>query len=234
MKNLNPVLLVTFVILLVLNFYFISEAGLVEIRWMRIVSSITFFIIFLTGSTIREKFFSMAFALLVVSDLLILEFENLTIRKLYFFCMVMVYIGLIFHIKKYLKTLKSNNFQKIILVAGLSIYIVMLFMVVDMASNKLGDLVQSALFFLYGAALLALMIFAFAFNHRFSNKVSFYFICAALGFVFTDISRFIAYFVGVEEFYYPDRLFYLIGLASMVKFASLKKTGLLRNEKEWV
>lgn len=234
MKNLNPVLLIISAVLLILNFYFISEAGRLESRVMRIVTSISFFIIYLFSSSPREKFFFMAFILLIVADLLRLGFELPVYKKFLFICMILVYVFLNIHISRYIKNVKANNLQKVILVVALTINIVMLFMVVEMAEYKLGDIVQSSLFFLYGVALISLMVFAFAFNHHYSNEVTFFFICAVLSFVFGDISGFIAYFVEVDEFYYPDRLFYLLALAGLVKFASLEKTELQRNQEEWL
>lgn len=201
---------------------------------MRIVTSISFFIIYLFSSSPREKFFFMAFILLIVADLLRLGFELPVYKKFLFICMILVYVFLNIHISRYIKNVKANNLQKVILVVALTINIVMLFMVVEMAEYKLGDIVQSSLFFLYGVALISLMVFAFAFNHHYSNEVTFFFICAVLSFVFGDISGFIAYFVEVDEFYYPDRLFYLLALAGLVKFASLEKTELQRNQEEWL
>ena len=145
---------------------------------------------------------------------------------------ILAYISLIIHISPYVKNLKTNFFQKVLFVLVLAINTVMLFLLIDMVEGGMDDNIHSLLFFLFGFVMISLVIFAFSFNHRYSNQSSFYFICAILGFIFSDISGFISYYLKVDEFYYPDRLFYLIGLLCLVKFANLDKAEVLQYSED--
>lgn len=159
----------------------------------------------------------------MLSDFLMLNYEDPLFKKITFVLVIIAYIALILYISPYVKNLKTNFFQKVLFVLVLAINTVMLFLLVDMVDGEIDDSAHSALFFLYGFAMISLVIFAFSFNHRYSNESSFFFICAVLGFIFSDISGFISYYLKVDEFYYPDRFFYLLGLLSLVKFANLDK-----------
>ncbi len=60
---------------------------------------------------------------------------------------------------------------------------------------------------------------------------SFYFVIAVLALVLGEIASFIAYYVDVSFFGYPERIFYIIGLLCLLKFStSPKKEGFLLNE----
>lgn len=189
----------------------------------RFVSMVFLFSLFLYLTRKKEKFLTTAFALLLLSNLLLLEYEVPFIRKLNFVLVILAYSFLIFHIAPYIKNLKASMIQKIIFIGVLGINSLMLYFLVDMVENRIDDVYHSSLFYLYGIAMILLIIFAFSFNHRYSNNTSFFFVCAAMGFVFSDISGFLAYYMEVDVFYFPDRLFYLLGLLSLVKFSSMDK-----------
>lgn len=224
MKRLNPVLIISGIVLLIINFLVIFQYELLESRWLRIISSFFYLILFLKVSKKNEIFLIGSFFLLVISDFLMLDYENPLLKKLTFILVIIAYIALIFHIRPHIKNLQTNFFQKILFVIILAVNTVMLFLLVDMVEGGMDDSIHQALFFLYGFAMISLVIFAFSFNHRYSNKASFFFICAVLGFIFSDISGFISYYLKVDEFYYPDRFFYLLGLLSLVKFANIDKS----------
>jgi len=68
-----------------------------------------------------------------------------------------------------------------------------------------------------------MVILGFSYSNRYSNKSSFYFLWAVLGLVISDISGFMSYYLNVEEFFFPDRMFYIIGLLCLVKFSRMDK-----------
>lgn len=224
MKNLNATLGITGVILIILNLLVIYFFGIQESRWARLSSILLFFLLFLYQAPKKERFLTSAFALLILSDLVLIKYEIPIMRKITFITVILAYTNLIFHILPLVKKLKTNLFQKIMFLGVLGINSVMLFLLVDMVETRIDDIYHSSLFYIYGVAMIGLVIAAFSFSHRYANKASFFFICAVLGFVFSDISGFIAYYLQVGEFYFPDRLFYLLGITSLVKFASLDKT----------
>ncbi|WP_079736248.1 hypothetical protein [Salegentibacter salegens] len=59
---------------------------------------------------------------------------------------------------------------------------------------------------------------AFTYNSIFSSKKSFYFLLAALFMALSDFNFFIAYYLDVPVFYYPDRLFHIFALGLLLLF----------------
>lgn len=230
MKNINASLGFSGFFLIIINLFIIYNFGIVESRFARFSSIIILFLLFLYLAPKKEKFLTSAFGLFVVSDLLLIEYEIPFIRKLNFILVILAYSFLIIHIAPYVKNLKTTLLQKVIFAGVLAINTLMLYFLVDMVETRIDDIFHSSLFYIYGIAIILLIIYAFSFSHRYSNKASFFFICAAMGFVFSDISGFIAYYMEVGVFYFPDRLFYLLGLLSLVKFSSLEKEdGMLQD-----
>ncbi len=223
MKNLKTLLIVIGVILLITNFYTILEFGLEESRWMRILGTSILFFIFIIGAKRKEPFLIIAFFLLLLSDFLLIKYEVPWIKKLTFVLVIMAYLSLIKHIIPYVRNLETNLFQKGLFVGILGINIVMLYLLIDMAESKWDDSWHTFLFYLYGMAMIVMVILGFSYSNRYSDKSSFYFLWTVLGLVISDIAGFMAYYLGVEEFYFPDRLFYIIGLLCLVKFSRMDK-----------
>ena len=65
-----------------------------------------------------------------------------------------------------------------------------------------------------------LVISAISYSNRYSDRLSFFFTASTLFLVFINITSFIAYYLEFSEFYFSDRLFYILGIAGPVKFAS--------------
>jgi len=223
MKHLKIILVVIGVLLLVTNFFVISEYRLFESRWLRIIGTTILFAIFAIGASKKEPFLLIGFLLLLISDFLLIKYEVPWVKKLTFSLVILAYLSLIKHIRPYVRNLETNFFQKGLFVGILGINIVMLYLLIDMAATKWDDSWHTFLFYLYGMSMIVMVVMGFSYSNRYSDKSSFYFLWAVLGFVISDISGFMAYYLGVEEFYYPDRLFYIIGLLCLVKFSRMDK-----------
>lgn len=223
MKNLKSVLIVIGVILLITNLYVILEYGLLENRWLRIIGTSLLFSIFLMGAKREEPFLMLGFSLLLISDFLLIKYEIPWVKKLTFSLVILAYLSLIKHISPYVRNLEANWMQRIMFVVVMGINIGMLYLLIDMVGPGWDDSWHTFLFYLYGMSMIIMVVLGFSYSNRYSNKSSFYFLWAVLGFVISDISSFMAYYLKVEEFYYPDRIFYIIGLLSLVKFSRMDK-----------
>jgi len=223
MKNLNILLVVIGAFLLISNFYVIHDFGLLESRLLRILGTFILFCIFLLRAKRNEPFLIIGFILLLASDFLLLKYELPWVKKFTFILVILAYLSLIQHIRPYIRNLEANLFQKGLFLGVLGINIVMLYLLIDMADTKWDDSWHILLFFIYGMSMIAMVILGFSYSNRYSNKSSFYFLWAVLGFVISDISGFMSYYLNVEEFFYPDRMFYIIGLLCLVKFSRMDK-----------
>ncbi|MGA8855271.1 MAG: hypothetical protein WB492_13940 [Christiangramia sp.] len=137
---------------------------------------------------------------------------------------ISAYLLLVYRVAPELRNLKSSIFQKLIFFTVFTLNLGMLFMLVDMVPAKFGYPFLSILFYAYGITMITLVIAAISYSNRYSNKTSFYYTAATLCLVFSDITSFIAYYLEFNEFYFPDRIFYILGIAGLVKFTTLTRS----------
>ncbi len=216
-KNL---LVVITAILLLVNSYVISEFDLELSRWARLISTSIFFLILLWHNDYSKRILG-AFFLLIISDFLLFSYEDPAFNSLTFIGRISGYILLISAVAPDLKKIKTNLFQKSIFIGVLGLNLFMLVTLLDMVPNRFQYPQLDILFLGYGLTMIVMVITALTYSNRYASRASFYFTAAALFLVFSDITSFIGYYLGFYEFYFPDRIFYILGISGLVKFATL-------------
>ncbi|MCG9972942.1 hypothetical protein [Christiangramia crocea] len=209
--------------LLVLNCYIIYEYDQDISRWARVLSTAVFFLILLWQNS-RSKRFLSAFVLLLISDLLLFYYEFVLGNAAAFIARISAYVLLVLMISPELRQLRTNLFQKFIFVVVLGLNLAMLIMLVGMVPLKFKYPFLDMLFYAYGMSMISMVIAAISYSNRYSNRTSFFFTAATLCLVFSDITSFIAYYLEFSEFYFPDRIFYIMGIAGLVKFSSFSRS----------
>ncbi|TRO63993.1 hypothetical protein FGM01_10815 [Christiangramia sabulilitoris] len=160
-----------------------------------------------------------AFSFLLFSDILLFFYENSLASSVTFILRIVAYLLLVSTVFPQIRNLKSSLFQRFVFLLVFGVNLVMLVFLVDMIPAKFDYPYMNVLFYAYGITMLALLIAAISYNNRYSDEPSFFFAAAALFLVFSDITSFIAYYLEFYEFYYPDRIFYILGLAGLIKFS---------------
>lgn len=192
-----------------------------ESRWIRIISCALLFIYVIFISGLKRNLLTAAFVLFLLSALLALQNEVLLVRKINLSVVIIAYLMLILHVLPLVKNLKSDYLQKGVFMVILVLNLVMLHTLTDMEGDKIEDFNQLLLLFLRGVTIIALGVLAFSYSNRYSNAGSTYFLLAVLGIVFSDIFAFITFYLEVYEFVYADRLFYLLGLSFLARYATI-------------
>ena len=210
-------------VLLLVNCFVIFNFDQDASRWARLISTGIFFIMLIWQGSFSNKMLS-AFLLFIISDLLLFYYENSIANTATFLMRISAYILLVLVVVPELKGLKSSMFQKIIFFGVFILNLGMLFMLVDMVPAKFGYPFLNVLFYAYGISMITLVIAAISYSNRYSNSISFYYTAATLCLVFSDITSFIAYYLEFYEFYFPDRIFYILGVAGLVKFATFARS----------
>ena len=210
-------------ILLITNFYIIFEYDQESSRWARLISTGIFILILLWQKTYSKRILS-AFFLLLISDLFLFYYENPMVNAATFLTRISAYTLLIFVVVPELKNLKTNLFQKIIFVVVFVLNLGMLYMLVDMVPGQFVYPGLNVLFYAYGISMIMMVIATISYSNRYSDRTSFFFTAATLCLVFSDITSFIAYYLEFYEFYFPDRFFYILGIAGLVKFTSFARS----------
>lgn len=162
--------------------------------------------------------------MLLISDLLLFYYEFSLGNAAAFLCRISAYILLVLVVTPELRNLRTGIFQKILFVVVLGLNLAMLVVLVDMVPGKFKYPFLDILFYAYGMSMISMVIAAISYSNRYSNQTSFFFTAATLFLVFSDITSFIAYYLEFSVFYFPDRLFYIAGIAGLVKFSSLSRS----------
>ena len=208
--------------LLILNFVVIYRFNLDYSRGSRLFSTVmVFLLLILKGSEYKRILIS--FSLFVLADILLFYYENDLFNALTFLTRTSAYILLILVVVPELKGLKANLFQKSLFVVVFCLNFGMLVLLVDMVPSTFHYDTMEFLFYLYGLAMMGMVIAAISYSNRFSSRKSFYFASATLCLVFSDITSFIAYYLDFHLFYFADRFFYILAILGLLKFASLSE-----------
>ncbi len=219
----KSMLLIATLVLLFVNCYVIYDFDQDASRWARLISTSIFFAILLLQNSYSRKMMSV-FILFIIADLLLFYYEYSWVNTFTFLTRISAYIILVFAVVPELKKLKTNLFQKIIFVLVFGLNLAMLFVLLDMVPEKFSYPFLDGLFFVYGIAMIAMVIASISYSNRYANKTSFYYTAATLCLVFSDITSFIAYYLEFSEFYFADRFFYILGIAGLVRFAGFSRT----------
>ena len=224
MKDVNKRLTLLGLILISVNFLVIYYGDLQLIRILKLISTVTIFSAFFSILKKAERSLLAVFFFLTLADIFLLNYEVVWVKKLTFIAVIAAYTALMLHIKPLIRNLKTTVFQKIVFLVVLGINVLMLYVLIQMVHYRLDDNWHSFLFYIYGITMIIMVILAFSYSNRYSNKASFYFVCSVLAFVFSDITSFIGYYMDLEEFYSAARLFYLLSLLGLIKFATQDKS----------
>jgi len=209
-------------ILVLANTFLISEYDLEMIRWGRLISTFLVFLILIWKHR-SEKLLLSAILLLLISDILLLNYENIYINTATFLLRIAAYSTIVLVIFPEIRTLKMSIIQKVVFAIVFSLNIGMLYVLVDMIPEKYDYPHLNFLFYIYGSAMITLVLAAISYSNIYSDATAFFFTAGALCLVFSDIMSFIAYYLEFYEFYYPDRFFYILGIISLVKFATFSR-----------
>ena len=214
---------VIILVLLFVNCFIIFEYDQEYSRWARLLSTLILFIILLWRNSM-SKTLAGAFFFLLISDLLLFFYEDPLANSATFLMRIAGYLTLVLAVSPELRNLKTSTFQKLLFFVVFTLNVAMLYTLVDMVPEKYNYPYLHTLFYIYGTAMITLVIAAISYSNRYSDSTSFFFTAGTLGLVFSDITSFIAYYLEFSEFYFPDRIFYILGIASIVKFASFSRS----------
>ncbi|SDS05012.1 lysoplasmalogenase family protein [Gramella sp. MAR_2010_147] len=209
-------------ILLIVNFYIIYTYGLEYSRWARLASTSIFLILLISKNSYSKRMLA-AFLFLILSDIGLFFYEMPVANATTFLMRITAYLLLVFVVVPELKKLKTNIFQKLLFLVVFILNLGMLYLLVDMVPAGYVYPYLDMLFYAYGITMITMVIAAISYSNRYSDKTSFFFTAATLCLVFSDITSFIAYYLEFNEFYFPDRFFYILGIAGLVKFTSFAR-----------
>ena len=211
-------------LLCVINVYIINSYGIYESRVIRLISLIILFFTFLLSKGRTNKNILLFFLLYVIADFLLLKYEIPIINKLNTFFTLGAYFTLIFGVFNKLNFKNLNKLSIFIFLVIVILNVYSIYEILKFVDYDMHDKFQELLLYLYGIVIIILGIVAA--NYNFSNNLtrSMLFMYAVFSFLLSDISGFLAYYLNLDIFFYPDRVFYLIGLSILVYYSIYTET----------
>ena len=187
--------------------------------YVRFGDMLVFFAFLLFTRTYKKKHL-LLFVLLTASDGFIIFYKIPIFNLLTFVMRICIYFLLLSLVVKKLKRLKVELSQVAVFGVVLLINIFLLFALAEMVPSHYEYDSFRTLFYIYGLAIILVVSAAISYSNRYENKISLYFIAAVLGLIFSDLTYFIAFYLEFEEFYIPDRIFNLLGVAFLVQYVN--------------
>ncbi|MCM4157844.1 hypothetical protein [Gramella sp. AN32] len=215
-------LLVLGIFLVLLNFvlmYFFDES---MSRFARFASTLIFFLIYTINIKPKTRPV-LVFSLLLICDLALIFYEDPLFKTLAYISRIFAYGVLMRHVGSELKKIKFGKFQVITTTLVIAINLYMVAHLVEMVPEATEYLFFTILFYAYVLMIFILAIVALSYHSRYLNLKSFYYLCASLGLIFSDLLYYISYYLQFEFFSYADRFFNIIGMMCLVLFLSIKK-----------
>jgi len=205
---------VFWVICNLLSIYFLGEE---DSRWFRVGSSLYFLIWSFFFGVFNSK---MHFVLLsyLICDISLVFYESQAFNFITFISRSLIFLLLILIVFPRIRSVKFRFFELIMGAAVILVNIYLLFELIGMVPEAyLYDFFYPAYLSLTTLTMLLVGV-AFTYNNRSSSKKSFYFLLAALFLALSDVNFFIAFYLDVPVFNYPDRFFHVLALGLIVLF----------------
>lgn len=230
MKAYNILIISLSAGLILLNFLLLFQFGPEVHRWGRVISSSVFLAVFLKDYHPKKIFLTGAFILLVTADVFALSYQNVLPQQAFFILHSLTYFLLLFHIGRYLIKPRLIRYQKIYFSF---VFLLNTFFVVilgDLLAEEVRDSIVQILFYVYGLFAILFISGSILYYDKFPNGLSTSFLLVVAGLVLSNLMGFPAHFMKFAEFFYLDRLLYVIGLSGLV-FYSYYSGQILCKEK---
>ena len=226
------------VILLIVNMLVIHYLEIDKSRVLRVISIVSLFVFFLYYKTHSEKLVLFALLLFMVRDKMILDYESSLLKTISFILTIAGYISILLLTIKKLKISKSTPLIILLVIILIALNVFNVYYLSDIIRAGLDTQLQYILFFVQGGILRLLGFAAFMYNERFQGKTPLIYLYMVLCFVLSDCFGLAAYFYEAQAAYFPERIFYLLGIVFLVNFAlntkKQKEEGKSLAEKEYI
>ena len=140
--------------------------------------------------------------------------------------------------KHVVKISKSTPLIILLVIILIALNVFNVYYLSDIIRAGLDTQLQYILFFVQGGILILLGFAAFMYNERFQGKTPLIYLYMVLCFVLSDCFGLAAYFYEAQAAYFPERIFYLLGIVFLVNFAlntkKQKEEGKSLAEKEYI
>lgn len=218
------------IILIIVHFIAIRWLSIEDSRWIRVLTSAVFLGLYFLEYSGKTLLLAGALISFLIADIFTISYHLESSKDAYYFFHGIAFFMLFLFIMKGTIRGRWSRFQKnYILISSALCFGLLLFFGFTFSSEIQG-LQHLIFFYFHGLAIIACLSTALSFYERKANSFSLLFLMAALGLIFSDFTAFSAEYLNAEGFYYFSRMFYVTGLACLVRFSFFSKPLLPRTE----
>ncbi|WP_299778683.1 hypothetical protein [uncultured Formosa sp.] len=207
--------------MILINIFFIEYLSMDYIRPLRAITTFSFSLLFVFFKGYRYSKLAIAFMFFFLSDLFIIKYDKLVFNNLTSVVRTLGYLFIGLHLlPKFKVEIESKRALAAYLIA-IFFCAIMFYELIDIMSLTFKDMVHRYLYFSYSLILLGLLILVGNYNFRYNSTQSTSCMYFTFSFVISDLFAFISYYLEIDAFYYPTRIFYILGLAALTAYAVL-------------
>lgn len=216
-------LFILIAVLIIIHLIILSWFSIEESRWARVLTSAVFMGVYFLHFSKHTLLLAGALLSFLIADIFTLSYHLESSKDAYFILHGIAFSMLVIFIMK--RTIRESwsRFQKnyILITAALCFGLLLFFGFTF--SNEIRGVQHLIFFYFHGLAIIAILITSLSFYERKTDSFSLLFLIATQGLVFSDLTAFSAEYLKAEGFYYFSRIFYVAGLAGLVRFSFLSK-----------
>ncbi len=216
------------VIINLVSICFLAEE---DSRWFRVANSLYFLIWSCSLGVLKPKINYVLIAYLIC-DIALVYYEIAVFNFITFLARSLIFFLLIFIVFPKIRSVKFNFFELILGIVVIAINIYLSFELLGMVPEAYLYNSFSPAYLMLTALTILLIGLAFTYNNRFSSRRSFYFLLGTLFLALSDVNFFIAFYLEVPSFYYPDRFFHILALGLILLFGITPLEGSAYNNIE--
>lgn len=219
MKNFRVLLVVLTVFSIMVNFILLAGFEPGVHRFGRVLTTFIFLGLFCRYYHSKKILLLGALLLLFIADLFALTYQKPISQQVFFAAHALAYLLMIFHTGRYVLKQKLRSYQigytTIVFFLNSSFIIIL----GDLLAEEVNDQMVQNLFYVYGFSTILFISVAILYYDRFPNNLSTSYVFAVAGLVVSNLMGFPAHFMEFSEFFYLDRMFYVLGIAGLVSYS---------------
>lgn len=219
MKRFNLLLISLSLVLVIINFLLLANYDPEIHRWGRVAGSICFLGLFFTEFKRKKILLLLVFSLFAMADVVALNYHEVLMQQIFFAAQSLAYVLLVFRIGRYLLKTRLKTYQKIYFSLVLILNAFFVAIIGDLLAGEVQNSLLQVLFYVYGISAILFIGGGILYYDRFPNQLTTAFLIAVAGLVISNLMGFAAHFLGFTEFFYPDRLLYIFGLAGLMAYS---------------
>ncbi|NNE32533.1 MAG: hypothetical protein HKN40_09200 [Winogradskyella sp.] len=217
---LKKILIILTSILLIANFYVISECTTHDRRVINLISIICYFLVFLGFGGAKKILLLYSILAFLGTDYLLIYYDtNEVVTKVIPVLKISAYFLLTVSVFEKVKLLNNKSSIIIGFLVIIALNVLWMFNLIWKSSEKFNDNFEIVLHLLYGLIMVWMCTIAINCYMRFKTTKSLFFLLFILGVILSDASWFLAYYFDIKFFFYIYTILYFIGLAYMVRYA---------------